>query len=238
LGPIAIIGDGELAEAIRQLVDASELQLVDDPARAGIIVVAGLGLLEIRRLALRNAVGQAPEGAWILAHCAPYTVTEVTSTLRRTERVAGFAMTGDPSDVKLVELAPGVSSDQGAVDAGVSFFAALGKEPVVVGDGPGMVLARVVSMLANEAAAALDDQIASAEDIDVAMKLGVAYPHGPLEWADRLGLDVVYQTVRTLYQDYSDDAYRPAVRLRRMVQAGRLGRKTGRGFFSYADDSR
>jgi 3-hydroxybutyryl-CoA dehydrogenase len=115
--------------------------------------------------------------------------------------------------------------------AALSFFEALGKEPIRVGDGPGMVLARVLSMIINEAAVALDDGVASAEDIDTAMKLGVAYPLGPLEWADRLGLDVVYQTVRTLQQDYGDDRYRPAIRLRRLVQAGRLGKKTGRGFF-------
>jgi len=84
-----------------------------------------------------------------------------------------------------------------------------------------MILLRVVSMLANEAASALDDGIASAQDIDTAMKLGVAYPFGPLEWADRLGIDLVYQTVRTLQQDYGDDRYRPALRLRRLVQAGR-----------------
>jgi 3-hydroxybutyryl-CoA dehydrogenase len=167
----------------------------------------------------------------VLAHCAPYTVTEVASTLRRTERVVGFAVTGDPLETKLVEVAGGLNSDEVSVLAALPFFKALGKEPIRVGDGPGMVLARVLSMIINEAAAALDDGVASAEDIDTAMKLGVAYPLGPLEWADRLGLDVVYQTVRTLQQDYGDDRYRPAIRLRRLVQAGRLGKKTGRGFF-------
>jgi len=230
-GPVAIIGDGDLARALDEAARSTGLALVADAAQAKLVVVAGLGPLEVRRLGLRNALDRASEDAVVLAHCAPHTVTEVASTLRRTERVAGFAIVGDPTEAKLVEVAGGLNSDEAGVLAGLAFFRALGKEPVRVGDGPGMILARVLSMIVNEAAAALDDGVASARDIDTAMKLGVAYPLGPLEWADRLGIDVVYQTVRTLQQDYGDDRYRPAIRLRRLVQAGRLGQKTGRGFF-------
>ena len=230
-GPAAIIGDGELARALDEAARSTGLAVVADAAQAKLVVVAGLGPLEVRRLGLRNALERASEDAVVLAHCAPYTVTEVASTLRRTERVAGFAIVGDPTEANLVEVAGGLNSDEASVLAGLAFFRALGKEPVRVGDGPGMILARVLSMIVNEAAAALDDGVASPRDIDTAMKLGVAYPLGPLEWADRLGIDVVYQTVRTLQQDYGDDRYRPAIRLRRLVQAGRLGRKTGRGFF-------
>jgi 3-hydroxybutyryl-CoA dehydrogenase len=231
VGPVAIIGDGELARALDEAARSTGLAVVADAAQAKLVVVAGLGPLEVRRLGLRNALERASEDAVVLAHCAPYTVTEVASTLRRTERVAGFAIVGDPTEANLVEVAGGLSSDEAGVLAGLAFFRALGKEPVRVGDGPGMILARVLSMIVNEAAAALDDGVASPRDIDTAMKLGVAYPLGPLEWADQLGIDVVYQTVRTLQQDYGDDRYRPAIRLRRLVQAGRLGRKTGRGFF-------
>ena len=103
-----------------------------------------------------------------------------------------------------------------------------------VGDGPGMVFGRIISALANEAASALDDGVATAEGIDTAMKLGVAYPLGPLEWADRLGLDLVFQTIRTLQQDYGAVRYRPAIRLRRLVQSGRLGQQRGGGFFTEA----
>lgn len=219
-GPIAIVGDGALATALEQLARGAGLPLVGSATEAALVVVAGVGPLEVRRLALRTALEQAPEGAVLLAHCAPYTVTETVSTLRRAEPIAGFAISGDPRDTQLVEVAGGLKSSGSAAEAGLAFFRALGKEPVQVGDGPGMILARVVSMLANEAASALDDGVASARDIDTAMKLGVAYPFGPLEWADRLGLDLVYQTVRTLQQDYGDDRYRPAIGLRRRVQAG------------------
>jgi 3-hydroxybutyryl-CoA dehydrogenase len=229
--PVAFTGEGELTEALQQSVRAARLELVDEIGNARLVVVAGQGPLEVRRLGLRSALEKASEAAMLLAHCAPYTVTEVASTLRRTERVAGFSIIGDPIETKLVEVVGGLNSEEAAVQVALAFFEALGKEPVRVGDGPGMVLARVLSMIINEAAAALDDGVADAKDIDTAMKLGVAYPSGPLEWADRLGLDVVYQTIRTLHQDYGDDRYRTAVGLRRLVQAGRLGIKTGRGFF-------
>jgi 3-hydroxybutyryl-CoA dehydrogenase len=231
VGPIAVLGDGQLAEALRGLAGAAGLELADDPRPARLIVLASEGYLEVRRLALRNALDQAHSDAMVLAHCVPYTVTEIASTLRRTECVAGFAVVGNPTRTVLVEIAGGVNSDDAAVAAGMAFFGALGKEAVRVGDGPGMVFGRILSMIANEAASALDDGVASAEDIDTALKLGVAYPRGPLEWADELGLDFVLQTVRTLQADYGEDRYRPAIRLRRLVQAGRLGLKAGRGFY-------
>ena len=231
-GPVAITGEGDLAAALGGLVQQAGLAVTADLPSAGLIVVAASGYLEVRRLALRNALEQRSERAIVLAHCAPWTATEVTSTLRRPESVAAFAITGDPTETRLVEVAGGLLTGEAAVETGLAFFAALGKEPVRVGDGPGMIFARIVSALANEAAFALDDGVASAEDIDTAMKLGVAYPLGPLEWADRLGLDLVYQTIRTLQQDYGDDRYRPAIRLRRLNQGGQLGQKTGRGFFA------
>jgi 3-hydroxybutyryl-CoA dehydrogenase len=172
--------------------------LLTNPAHAEAVVVAAAGPLEVRRLGLRSALEKADEHATVLARCAPYTVTEIASTLRRSERVVGFATTGDPLRTGLVEVAGGLNSDEASINVGLAFFRAVGKEPVRVGDGPGMVLARVLGMIINEGAAALDDGVAAPEDIDTAMKLGVAYPLGPLERADELGLDVVYQTVRTL----------------------------------------
>jgi 3-hydroxybutyryl-CoA dehydrogenase len=231
LGSVAVVGDGDLAEALKELSNAAALSAAGSMEHAAVVVVAALGPLEVRRLGVRNALEQAGPDAVVAAHCAPYTVTEVTSTLRRAERVAGFSIVGDPRESQLVEVAGGVNTLPEVVDGALSLFGRLGKRPVRVGDGPGMVLARVLSMIVNEAAATLDDGVATAEDIDTAIKLGVAYPLGPLEWADRLGLDVVFNTMRTLQNDYGDPRYRSAIGLRRRVQAGHLGTKTGRGFF-------
>jgi 3-hydroxybutyryl-CoA dehydrogenase len=215
-----VVGEGPLAEGLRGMVGAAGLAAVGEIGRAGLVVVAGVGPLEVRRLGVRDALRQAAEGATVLAHCAPYSVTEVVSTLRRTERVAGFTLLGEPGEARLVEVAGGMSTADEAVEVGLGFVRALGKAGVRVGDGPGMILLRVISALTNEAAAALDDGVATAEGIDTAMRLGVSYPLGPLEWGDHLGPEVVLQTMRTLQADYGDDRYRPAVALRRAVQSG------------------
>ena len=100
-------------------------------------------------------------------------------------------------------------------------------------DGAGLVRARLVCALVNEAATALAEGVATASEIDVAMKLGTNYPYGPLDWGDRLGLDLVLGVMRGLHEEFGEDRYRPCPLLTRYVQAGRLGQKTGRGFFDY-----
>ncbi|NJN55033.1 MAG: hypothetical protein HC804_09925 [Anaerolineae bacterium] len=115
----------------------------------------------------------------------------------------------------------------------VAFARQLKQEPVMVADGPGLVRARVVCCLINEAVSALMEGVASAEDIDKAMKLGTNYPYGPLEWADFIGLDTVLGILTGLFKEWGEDRYRPCPLLRHMVAARQLGRKTGQGFFSY-----
>lgn len=235
--PIAVVGNGRLADALRTLTRDAGLALTERIEQAGLIVLPSQGLIEVRRLGLRDALRQSRDGVPILAHCAPYPVTEVAAFQRGVDRVVGFSIVGEPSAAPLMEVAGALNSSEAAVTAAMGYARALGKEPVRVGDGAGMVLLRLLSTLANEAALALDEGVATAEDIDRAMKLGVAYPHGPLEWADELGLDLVYQTLRALQQDYGPHRYPIAVRLRRLVQAGHTGRAGGRGFFDAARGS-
>ena len=100
-------------------------------------------------------------------------------------------------------------------------------------DDAGLVLGRVLCLIINEAAAMLMEGVASARDIDTALKLGANYPRGPLEWADSMGVDFVYAVLRGLQEEQGEDRYRPAPLLRKMVLAGKLGRKSGSGFFDY-----
>lgn len=116
-----------------------------------------------------------------------------------------------------------------------SFWQSLEMKPVVVADGPGLVRARTVCCLINEAASALFEGVASAEDIDTAMRLGTNYPHGPFEWADIIGVDTVLGVMNGLFHEWGEDRYRPSPLLRRMVLAGHLGRKSGRGFYDYGE---
>jgi 3-hydroxybutyryl-CoA dehydrogenase len=133
----------------------------------------------------------------------------------------------------LVELTRSESSSPGAAARAERFFEALGKRVAWVGDGPGLVLGRIVCQVINESAFALGEGVGSARDIDTGMVLGLSHPRGPFEWADAIGLEHVLAVLESLCDEYREERYRPAPELRRLEQAGRLGRVTGAGFFDY-----
>jgi 3-hydroxybutyryl-CoA dehydrogenase len=119
------------------------------------------------------------------------------------------------------------------MSAAERFFKALGKDTVRVKDTAGLTFPRIVSLIVNEAARSLEEGVAAAEEIDVAMKLGVNYPQGPLRWGDRIGLDEVLAVLEGLGRETGDDRYRPAPLLKKLVAAGYLGEAAGRGFYAY-----
>jgi 3-hydroxybutyryl-CoA dehydrogenase len=129
----------------------------------------------------------------------------------------------------VIELSAGLKTQEQVVEAAQSFFAQLGKPTVRVREGAGLIFPRILSLIMNEAARALGERVADADEIDVAMRLGVNYPQGPLRWADQAGLDEVLAVLEGLQRETGDDRYRPAPLLKRMVQAGWFGERTGRG---------
>jgi 3-hydroxybutyryl-CoA dehydrogenase len=177
---------------------------------------------------------ELPERAVLATLCTAQSTTEVASWTARPERVVGFSLLPPLEAGKLVEIAPGLASDQAAIDTVERLFQDAGREIARVRDDAGLVLGRVLCLIINEAASTLMEGVASARDIDTAMKLGGNYPRGPLEWADLLGIDFVYAVLWGLRLEQGEDRYRPCPLLRKMLLAGRLGRKTGRGFFEYA----
>jgi 3-hydroxybutyryl-CoA dehydrogenase len=170
----------------------------------------------------------------ILASCLGSAVTYMTARLNRPERVVGFATFYPLKDRKIVELAAGMRTED-AVNKAQEFFKALGKETVRVKDTAGLTFPRILSLIINEAARALDEGVATAEEIDIAMRLGVNYPQGPLKWGDQIGLDEVLAVLEGLQQETGDDRYRPAPLLRKLVTAGFLGEVAGRGFYCYTE---
>lgn len=176
-----------------------------------------------------------PADALILTSALATSATRAASWVVRPERVVGFAVVPPVPDEGIVELTAALQTSEAALVQAELFWRGLGQETIVVGDGPGLVRARTVCCLINEAAGLVMEGVATADDIDRAMRLGMNYPLGPLAWADLIGVDAVLGVMTGLFEEWGDDRYRPSPLLRRMVAAGRLGRKTGQGFFIYED---
>jgi 3-hydroxybutyryl-CoA dehydrogenase len=134
----------------------------------------------------------------------------------------------------LLELIRGMQTEDATLEKAQAFAKAVGKTAVVARNSPGFVVNRILCPMINEAIFALQEGLATAEDIDAGMRLGCNHPIGPLALADMIGLDTMLSVMNVFYEGFNDPKYRPAPLLKEMVAAGRLGRKTGRGFYSYA----
>ena len=185
---------------------------------------------------LLRALGDTiPRDALLLTSALATSATQAAAWVPNPERVVGFGVLSPLPEAGLIEVAAALQTDDTALSRALDFWRGLGQEPVTVADGPGLVRARIVCCLINEAVNALQEGVATAADIDQAMKLGTNYPQGPLAWADHLGLDMVLGVMTGLFQEWGDDRYRPAPLLRRMVLAGKLGQKVGEGFYRYRE---
>jgi len=171
--------------------------------------------------------------ALVLSSALPVSTTQAAAWVSHPERVVGIGLLPPLPANGIVELARGLQTADSTLERARTFWQQTGQKTILVGDGPGLVRARTVCCLINEAVSALQEGVATPADIDTAMKLGTNYPHGPLEWADTIGLDTVLGVMVGLYTEWGEDRYRPAPLLKRMVLAGKLGRKSGEGFYNY-----
>lgn len=160
-------------------------------------------------------------------------ISEIASVTSRPDKVVGMHFFNPVPVMKLVEVIQGAATSEETFKTVYDLALSLGKSPVEIKEAPGFVVNRILIPMINEAAYILMEGISSAEDIDKAMKMGAGHPMGPLELADMIGLDVCLSIMETLYTEFGDSKYRPCPLLRKMVRANHLGRKTGRGFFTY-----
>lgn len=162
-----------------------------------------------------------------------YSVSEQSQFSKYPTRLIGIGLYDTFSKAKLLEIAPSKIADEKIVQNAESFLASAGFSSAKVPDRVGLVFPRILAMIINEAAQVQSEQIASTEDIDTAMKLGTNYPFGPLEWADKLGIDLVYNILLALQRDFGEDRYRPHHVLKEMINLKHLGVKTGQGFYEW-----
>ena len=176
---------------------------------------------------------RARPGAVLATNTSSISVTRLGAAMARPERFVGLHFFNPVPVMALVEVVRGRQTGDATVESAVALAKRLGKTPVVVKDSPGFVVNRLLCPMLNEAVLVYGESVASARDIDEAMKLGSNQPIGPLALCDLIGLDVVLAVMEVFQREFKDPKYRPAPLLREMVAAGHLGRKSGRGFYAY-----
>jgi 3-hydroxybutyryl-CoA dehydrogenase len=177
--------------------------------------------------------GRARPESVLASNTSSISITRLAAVTRRPAQFIGLHCFNPVPVMKLVEVVPGLETSAETLEAAEKLAASLGKTPVRVSDFPGFISNRVLMPMINEAIFAVMEGVAEPQALDIVMKLGMNHPMGPLELADFIGLDVCLDIMKVLYEGFRDSKYRPCPLLEKMVAAGRLGRKSGRGFYEY-----
>lgn len=211
---------------------ATELDL--EPARgADLVIEAATEDPAIKLDIFRRLDELARDEVVLASNTSSISLTKIGGATGRPDRVVGMHFFNPVPLMELLEVVLGLATSQPTAKLAAEVGRAMGKTPVEAKDSPGFISNRILCPMLNEAIFALQEGIGSAEDIDTVMKLGMNHPMGPLRLADLIGLDVVLDVMEVLHRDLGEDKYRPARLLRQMVDAGRLGRKSGHGFYPY-----
>ena len=240
ISSVAVVGANRLAAELAKLSQAAGLAAtlhadgVTVPTSTALVIDTQAGPESDKRELLRQLDARAPRPAVIVSSCLAFSPTLIASWSAAPERVVGFATFYPLEEKKVVELSGGLRVSRAALEQAEEFFRRLGKETARVTDASGLIFPRILSLIINEAARALDEGVAEAEAIDAAMRLGVNYPSGPLRWADRIGLDEVLAVLEGAHRETGDDRYRPSPLLKKMAAAGWSGEANGKGFYEYS----
>jgi 3-hydroxybutyryl-CoA dehydrogenase len=217
----------ETMDRIRPVVPLEELKACER------IVECAPEDLELKRELLLRIDAIAGDESIIATNTSSLSVTKLASYLKRPAHFVGLHFFNPVPMMRLVEVVRGMRTSDSTVAAVRGLAESMGKVPVEVKDSPGFVVNRVLFPMINEAAFTLQQGVATPESIDECMKLGCNHPLGPLALADLVGLDVVFAILDSLYREYGESRYAPCLEIKKRVEAGWLGRKSGRGFYNY-----
>ena len=217
----------------RMVAGLSTTTNVGDFASCDIAIEAATEREELKLSLFRKLDEVVPAGGILASNTSSISITRIAAATKRPELVVGMHFMNPVPLMKLVEVIRGLQTSQETFDATMDLSRKLGKEPVPANDYPGFIANRILMPMINEAVYALMEGVGTAEDIDAIMRMGANHPMGPLALADLIGLDTVLEVMNVLQQGLGDSKYRPCPLLRKYVAAGYLGKKSGRGFYSY-----
>lgn len=234
-GLTKLVAKGKITEEDKEAIlgrisGTTELALAED---CDLVIEAAVENMEIKKSIFAELDGICKESTILASNTSSLSITEVASATKRPDKVIGMHFFNPAPVMKLVEVIRGIATSQETFDAVKELSVAIGKEPVEVAEAPGFVVNRILIPMINEASFILQEGIASVEDIDTSMKYGANHPMGPLALGDLIGLDVCLAIMDVLFNETGDSKYRASSLLRKYVRAGYLGRKTGRGFYTY-----
>lgn len=225
------ISETDKTDTINRLTPSSEIK---DAGSCDLIIEAIVENMDVKTKVFSNLDALAPKHAILASNTSSLPITEIAAATKRPEQVIGMHFMNPVPVMKLVEIIRGIQTGDETYKAIEDMTKKLSKTPVEVNDAPGFAANRILMPMINEAIFTLQEGVASVEDIDTVMKLGMNHPMGPLTLADFIGLDTCLYIMEVLYEGFADSKYRPSPLLRKYVKAGWLGKKSGRGFYQYS----